>query len=128
MALGHEAVENLLRHPHVAITPAVRHPGDMEMARLTLSEELAKMKTVRGLRAEIAEAEEDMFGLADEAVTWRLGQAAEARNRAVQVRQEDAAEYVKAPNGVAVDKEERERLDALRNAIDFTRGGRGGRR
>ena len=128
MALGHEAVENLLRHPHVAITPAVRHPGDMEMARLTLSEELAKMKTVRGLRAEIEEAEEDMYGVADEAVTWRLGQAAEARNRAVQVRQEDAAEYEKAPNGVAVDKEERERLDALRNAIDFTRGGRGGRR
>ena len=71
-----EAVDNLLRQPHVAITPAVRKPGDLALARLTLTEELAKLKTVRGLSEEIAEAEEDLMGVADEAMTWRLGQAA----------------------------------------------------
>jgi DNA primase len=126
-ALGREAVERLLAHPHVAITPAVRHPGDTELARQTLVEELAKMKTETGLVAEIAEAAEDLLGVADEAVTWRLGQAAEARNKALRVRQEDAAEYEQAPNGVAIDREEREALDALTKGIDFTKGGRGRR-
>ncbi|WP_243613195.1 DNA primase [Shimia aestuarii] len=124
-ALGPEAVETLLGHPHVAITPAVRHPGDADLARQTLVEELAKMKTTSGLLAEVAEAAEDLMGVADEAVTWRLGQAAEARNNALRVRQEDAAEYEQAPNGVAVDREEREALDALTKGIDFTKGGRG---
>ena len=122
--LGPEAVETLLGHPHVAITPAVRHPGDAELARQTLSEEFAKMKTETGLVAEVAEAVEDLMGVADEAVTWRLGQAAEARNQALRVRQEDAAEYEEAPNGVAMDREEREALDALTKGIDFTKGGR----
>ncbi|MCW9042229.1 MAG: DNA primase [Pseudopelagicola sp.] len=126
-ALGAEAVETLLRHPHVAITPAVRHPGDADLARLTLAEELAKMKTESGLVAEVAEAAEDLMGLADEAVTWRLGQAAQARNNALRVRQEDAAEYDQAPNGVAIDREERKALNALTEGIDFTKGGRGRR-
>ncbi|WP_054001808.1 DNA primase [Shimia sp. SK013] len=123
-ALGHEAVENLLRQPYVAITPAVRNPGDMELARLTLTEELAKLKTERGLTAEIAEAEEDLQGVADEAVTWRLGQAAEARNNALLSRQEDNADYAVGDNGASIDKDERAALDALRDTIDFTRGGR----
>lgn len=116
-ALGPEIVEKLLRHPHVAIAPAVRRPGDMELARLTLSEELAKLKTERGLTAEIAEAEEDMRGVADEAVTWRLGQAAQARNRAVRSRQEDTGDFEVGPNGAPIDREERAALDALMERI-----------
>ncbi|MEQ9695408.1 DNA primase [Shimia sp. SDUM112013] len=121
-ALGPEAVENLLRHPHVAIAPAIRHAGDLEMARLTLTEELGKLKAERGLTAEIAEAEEDLLGVADEAVTWRLSEAAQARNRALQSRQEDSAEYELGPNGAAIDKEERAALDALMERIGMTRG------
>uniref|UniRef100_UPI0035616D94 DNA primase n=1 Tax=Shimia sp. TaxID=1954381 RepID=UPI0035616D94 len=115
--LGTEAVETLLRHPHVAITPAVRHPGDRDLARLTLGEELAKMKTERGLTAEIAEAEEDIHLVADEAVTWRLGQAAEARNRALRSRQEDSGDFEIGPNGAPIDKQERAALDALMKRI-----------
>lgn len=117
-ALGPHAVEKLMRHPHVAIMSAVRRPGDVEMARMTLSEELAKLKTERGLSAEIAEAEEDMRGVVDEAVTWRLGQAAQARNRAVRSRQEDAGEFDVGPNGASIDKEERAALDALMERIN----------
>ncbi len=127
-ALGVDAVEKLLRHPYVAITPAVRHPGDVDIARLTLSEELAKLKTERGLNAEIAEAEEDMRGVVDEAVTWRLGQAAEARNNALRSRQADVGEYEIGPNGAPIDKDERAALDALTEKIDFTRGGKPRRR
>ncbi|TCL09925.1 DNA primase [Shimia isoporae] len=123
-ALGLEAVENLLRQPYVAITPAVRNPGDMELARLTLTEELAKLKTERGLNAEIAEAEEDLLGVADEAVTWRLGQAAEARNNALISRQEEGGDFAVGANGAPIDKDERAALDALRDTIDFSRGGR----
>lgn len=123
-ALGLETVEILLRQPHVAITPAVRNPGDMELARQTLTEELAKLKTERGLNAEIAEAEEDLLGVADEAVTWRLGQAAEARNNALISHQEEGGDFAVGANGAPIDKEERAALDALRDAIDFSRGGR----
>ncbi|MEP2533395.1 DNA primase [Shimia sp.] len=123
-ALGVDAVEKLLRHPYVAITPAVRHPGDVDIARLTLTEELAKLKTERGLTAEIAEAEEDLLGVADEAVTWRLSQAAEARNNAMRSRHEDAGDYEVGANGAPIDKDERAALDALTEKIDFTRGGK----
>ena len=115
--LGPEAVVKLMHHPHVAITPAVRRPGDMDLARQTLSEELAKLKTERGLTAEIAEAEEDMRGVVDEAVTWRLGQAAQARNRAVRSRQEDGGDFEVGPNGASIDKDERAALDALMERI-----------
>ena len=123
-ALGIEAVEKLLRQPYVAITPAIRNPGDVDIARLTLTEELAKLKTERGLNAEIAEAEEDIQGVADEAVTWRLGQAAEARNQAVRSQKEDSREFEVGPNGAPIDKDERAALDALTERIDFTRGGK----
>jgi DNA primase len=126
MALGLEMVENLLRQPHVAITPAVRKPGDMALARMTLTEELAKLKTERGLSEEIAEAEEDLLSIADEAMTWRLGQAAEARNRAMQsgLDEEGGGDFAVGDNGAPIDKDERAALDALREMIDFTRGGK----
>ncbi len=130
MALGPETVENLLRQPHVAITPAVRKPGDLALARMTLTEELAKLKTVRGLSEEIAEAEEDLMGVADEAMTWRLGQAAEARNNAMLsgLDEDGAGDFAVGENGAPIDKDERAALDALREMIDFTRGGKPPRR
>ncbi|MBO9479072.1 DNA primase [Shimia sp. R11_0] len=124
MALGPEMVENLLRQPHVAITPAVRKAGDQALARVTLTEELAKIKTVRGLDDEIAEAEEDLMGVADEAMTWRLRQAAEERNRAMQSRQEEGGDFTTGANGAPIDRDERAALDALMQNIDFSRGGK----
>lgn len=126
--LGPDAVENLLNQPHVAITPAVRKAGDTVLARVTLTEELAKLKTVRGLTDEIAEAEEDLMGVADEAMTWRLRQAAQARNDAMVSRQEEGGDFAVGSNGAPIDKDERAALDALREQIDFTRGGRPPRR
>jgi DNA primase len=119
--LGGEALESLFALPHVRIVPPVRQPGNTEMARMTVAEELAKLTCQRGLISEIAEAEEDLEGLADEAVTWRLSQAAEANNRAVRSQHEDQTEYDTGPNGARINRSERSALDALMDKITFTK-------
>lgn len=75
------ALDALLSRPHVAIAPPVRNSRDDELAALCLAEELAKLEARRGARREIEDAMEDMDGLPDEGLTWRLTQAAEARHR-----------------------------------------------
>ena len=120
-ALGPYALENLHALRHVAISPCLRKPGDLETASLTLSEEFAKIEARLGLDAELAEAEEDLSGLADEAVTWRLGQAAEARNKAVRSENEDKATYDIADNGARLNREERNLLSTLTDGINFSR-------
>lgn len=120
-ALGGETLENLFRLRHVAINPSIRKPGDVELAHLTLTEELAKLEATRGLNAEIAEASEDLSGVADEAVTWRLGQAAEARNIAERSQHEDKAEYETGDNGARINRDERNALDALLETISYSK-------
>ncbi|TDK51596.1 DNA primase [Antarcticimicrobium luteum] len=121
---GPEALENLYRLRHVAISPCVRKPGETDLARMTLAEELAKLEARRGLYAEVAEAVEELTGMADEAMTWRLGQAAEARSRSYRIEMEGGSESVLAENGLALDKSDVEYRDKVFDKIDFTRGGR----
>ena len=120
-AAGPHTLENLQALRHVAISPCVRNPGDIDLAWMTLAEEFAKLKAHRGLSAEIAEAEEDLSGVADEAVTWRLGQAAEARNRAMRSENEDRAEYDTGENGARINREERSAFDALLQKIGYSK-------
>ncbi|MYM56444.1 DNA primase [Thalassovita mangrovi] len=122
--LGPGVLENIFALPHVAIAPSVRRQGDVETARMTVSEEFAKLQAEKGLSAEIAEAEEELIGLADEAVTWRLQQAAETRNRAVRSEQEDNAQYEIGKNGARIDRSEREALDRVLGNISFTKRSR----
>jgi DNA primase len=75
------ALDAVLKRPHVAIAPPVRNREDDGLAALCLAEELAKLEARRGARREIEDAMEDMDGLPDEGLTWRLSQAAEARHR-----------------------------------------------
>lgn len=121
MALGPDALENLMATRHVAITPCIRHRGDAELARMTLTEELAKLSTHKGWEAELEEAEQDLQEMADEAVTWRLAQAAQARNQAQSGAQEDTTEYETGPNGVLMNRDERSALDALLDQITFSK-------
>ncbi|AVO39551.1 DNA primase [Pukyongiella litopenaei] len=117
--IGPGPLENLLTLRHVAISPCLRRPGDVETARMTVAEELAKLKARRGAMAEIEEAAEELTGAADEALTWRLGQAAEARNRAERSETKDRAEYDIGDNGARIDRAERSALDALLEGIRF---------
>ena len=121
VSLGSGALEKLLSLPHVALAPPVRHPGNAGLAQMTVAEELAKIAATRGLQAELVDAAEDMLGVADEAVTWRLGKAAEARNRAVRSEHEDRAEYDLADNGARINRGEREEFDALLDRITFSK-------
>ncbi|MGR3760170.1 DNA primase [Roseobacteraceae bacterium NS-SX3] len=119
-ALGPHTLENLFALRHVAIIPCLRRPGDTEAASLTLAEEFAKLEAGRGLDAELAEAAEDLDGLADEALTWRLRQAAEARNKAVRSENEDKATYDVGENGARLNREERDAFGALLQRIGYT--------
>lgn len=82
-------LEKLMGLAHVQIAPPVRRGADDDFATMCLAEELAKLEARRGAVAEIAEAMEDLSGLVDEGLTWRLSQAAEARNRAGRSKLDD---------------------------------------
>ena len=123
-ALGPEALENLLNSSHVAIIPCIRTPGDVDQARMTVAEKLAKLEAARGLNAEIADAAEDLSGVADEGVTWRLSQAARAADEAVRSRQEDRGDFVVAENGAKLDKDQLALTRATFEGIEFKKRGR----
>ncbi|MFK7881368.1 DNA primase [Roseobacter sp.] len=116
-AMGPEALENLLTQRHVAVVPCIRKAGDVEKAYMTVAEELAKLETARGLHAEIAEAVEDLSGVADEGLTWRLSEAVRTAEKARRSGQEDKAEYDVGENGARISREERSALDALLSTI-----------
>ena len=87
-----EALDALMSRPHVVIAPPVRNRADSDLAAMCLAEELAKLDARRGARREIDDAVEDLSGLADEGLTWRLSQAAAARDRADHPPRADAGE------------------------------------
>ncbi len=126
-SLGWETLENMKGQRHVAITPCIRNPGNVEMTRLTVAEELAKLDAARGLNEEIAEAVEDLSGPADEGVTWRLSEAARAADMARRSAQEDSnGEFDVGDNGMTMDRDERSALDALLGTIKYEKSkGRG---
>ncbi|MBO9446281.1 DNA primase [Ruegeria sp. R14_0] len=119
--LGSEILENLLALRHVAVIPCVFKPGDVEKAEMTLAEELAKIKALRGLDAEIAEAAEELTELADEALTYRLAQAAEERNRTSRSQNEDRAVFDIADNGARINRDEKDAFKAIMSGINFER-------
>ena len=86
------AFDALMTRPHIQITPLVRNTTDSDFAALCLAEELAKLDARRALRREVEEAMEDVTGLVDEGLTWRLSKAAEARNLADRPPRDDAAD------------------------------------
>ena len=86
------ALDALMSRPHVQIAPPVRNRNDPDLATRCLAEELAKLDARRGARREIEDAVEDLDGVADEGLTWRLSQAADARHRADHPPRADATE------------------------------------
>jgi DNA primase len=122
--MGAEALENLLSARHVAIMPCIRNRGDADLARMTVAEALAKLEAHKGLLAEIQDAAEDLSGVADEALTWRLKQAAQTKNNAERSEHEDTTEYETGPNGALMNRTERSAFDALMEKISFAKPGR----
>ena len=119
--MGPGRLEKLMSLPQVKMVPPVRHPGDHGLAGLTLKEELGKLMTQRGVLAEMSEANADMAGRADEAMTWRLGQAAQARNRALCSHEDTDAEYDLGENGAPVKRDEKEQFAELLSRINYSK-------
>ena len=82
----------LFAQPHVLNAPPVRDRFDIDKASMCLAEDLAKLAALRGARGELEDAVEDIGGLADEGLTWRLAQATKAVDRADRPRRHDAAD------------------------------------
>jgi DNA primase len=117
----------VLLHPHVRITAAIGPDAPDDAAEHCLAEALARLQADRAHRLEIADAEDDVTGVADEGLTWRVSKAAEARHSAARGPQDAKGDSVIAPNGVELDRDELNRARSLHDSIDFTRGGRGGK-
>ena len=120
---GSVALEKVCSPAHVRIAPGVRDAVSDDVARMSVAEEFAKLTARRGADREIAEAMEDVEGLADEGLTWRLGQAAEARAAAERAGHEDRAEYDTGPNGARIKRDEKSAFESLLDRIDFSKGG-----
>jgi DNA primase len=117
------ALDALLARPHVQIAPPVRNHGDSDLAEFCVAEGLAHLEASRGARREIAEAMEDIEGLADEGLTWRIAQANVARFSASAGPKGKTAEAVLASNGVQMDKDELEGARSLWDSIQFSKDG-----
>ncbi len=121
--IGAGPLETLFALPTVRLLPVVRRGEEADIVRMSLSDEFAKLQAGRGLEAEVAEAEQEMFGMADEALTWRLHQATEAFHRASRSEHEDSAEYDTGSNGAPINRDERNALDEFIRRIGMSDGG-----
>lgn len=118
------ALDALLAHPHLRLQPHVRLRDDAESAQKCLEMELAKLAAHWSVLQEIRDAEEDLEGLADEGLTWRLTQASLARVEAERGPEGARAEGVVASNGVEMNKDELDHARKTWASIDFSRGGK----
>jgi len=71
----------LAARPDLAVAPQLRPGADPEMVAACLAEDFARLTAERAARREIDEAMADLGRLPDEGTTWRLRQAASARDR-----------------------------------------------
>ncbi len=117
-------LETLLADPQIRIQPHILRRNDPDCAAKCVEMELAKLAAHWGAEVELREATEDIEGLVDEGLTWRLGQAARARRDAEKGPEAARADGVIAPNGVELDREELDHAQRIWDSIDFSRGGK----
>ena len=116
-----QRLRKLMRNPHLHLTPAVRRAGQVDVASQLLTEELAKLMSRRGHQRELSDGMDDIAGLADEGVTWRLSRAAASVDTTIRRDDDDATEYDRAENGALMKKDERDALDDLLGRIGFAK-------
>lgn len=79
---GQRALETIMADPHVRAAPAFLRPQGAEAAADILANALDRIETRRAAREEIARAEAEIEGLADEGLTWRVAQSTKAQEQA----------------------------------------------
>ncbi|WP_316014711.1 DNA primase [Roseobacter sp. HKCCA0434] len=81
--LGFDPRDRLGALGPVRVVPHLQPTADRALAEAAIREEMAKQVAVMGIWEEVRDAEQDLGGVADEGVTWRLKQASIARDRAL---------------------------------------------
>lgn len=114
-----EAVETIFAHPHVRNAPAIHDRDDLDKAEFAVAQDLFLLTAERGRLREIEEAAQDIEGVVDEGLTWRLRKATEARAEAQRGPQDKSGESIIAANGVALDKDELEESRRIFGSIRF---------
>ena len=102
-------IKDILNNPYVKISPALQKNNQKTMAIKILKEEFTKLETSEGMKKEIRDAIEDLNSAASESLTWRLGQATDARSKAQRSTLEEAQE---------AGEDKGEMTDFLQNLID----------
>jgi DNA primase len=85
-------LETLMSQRHVRLLPGLRPDAEDEAARACVADALARLAARRGAEDEAREALEDFAEGGDEALTWRLAEAARRRHAALRVGQEDGGD------------------------------------
>ncbi|KMW58350.1 DNA primase [Candidatus Rhodobacter oscarellae] len=119
--LGTDPLETLMAQGHIRVIPALRADADPDETQACIAEEFAKIAASLGAEHEVREAILDIESLADEGLTWRLTQAAEARRAAQKGHEEEEIDFETAPNGAKINRSERKALDALVDGIAFSK-------
>ncbi|WP_193142352.1 DNA primase [Meridianimarinicoccus sp. MJW13] len=120
-AVGAQCLEKLFTQGHVAVAPAVRAPGNLEIAEMCLSEELPKLQSRAGLEHELREAVESPQAIPADRLAWRLAKASEARNQADRSVLDDRTEYDTGANGAKLNRDEKEAFGKLIDRISFSK-------
>ncbi|MGY6536029.1 MAG: DNA primase [Pararhodobacter sp.] len=90
--IGGTVLEALMQRPYIVSMPLMRPHADADQIELCVAEDLAFLAARAAAQEEIAEALADMDSLPDEGMTWRLGQAAAALDKAGRTRLEGGAD------------------------------------
>ena len=107
--LGYSPIDRLLKLKPLRNHPYLKVNTEPTLVQRTLEEELSKHSALIGASNEIKEAEQDLTGLVDEGLTWRLRQAALAKTKATRAVDEDAT---------ASDENASEMSKQLQNMLD----------
>lgn len=106
---GQRALESIMAEPHVRAAPGILRAQDGTGAAEILTNALDRIEARRIAREEIARAEAEIEGMADEGLTWRVAQSNRARQDADHASLSDLSDF----------GEDREALAAqLRAAIE----------
>lgn len=89
---GLRALETLRGDAHLGLTPGVIEAQDEAAVAAILNNLLDRLEARRAAGAELARAEFEIQGEADEGLTWRMQQIARARHRAERPEMEDSGD------------------------------------
>lgn len=120
---GADMVARLFGQRHVAIAPAVRRPGDAELAAMSIGEELAKLDARRGLAREVEEAAEEIYHTEDERLTHRLTTGVAAIDKAGRGDTSDKTTYETGDNGARMRRDEKDAFESVLGRITFSKPG-----